>query len=81
MEFAYASIDYGRLEQSLIVLLLRLVTYRFRSMIVIAISFSQYILVIDVFPLRSFLCVTIRTGILAALPVSISVVILISILG
>ena len=54
MEFAYASIDYGRLEQSLIVLLLRLVTYRFRRLIVIAISFSQYILVIDVFPYVRF---------------------------
>ena len=38
MEPSYASIDYGRLERSLLVFLLRLVKYRYRSMFVIAIS-------------------------------------------
>ena len=84
MEPSYASIDYGRLEQSLFVFLLRLVKYRYRSMFVIAISFSHcvyiYILFLDV-PLCSLLCVTIWTGILAALPVLISVVNLISFSG
>ena len=75
MEPSYASIDYGRLEQSLIVFLLRLVKYRYRSMFVIAISFSHFIFILSLdVPLCSLLCVTIWTGILAALPVLISVV-------